>query len=272
MRALIKFFAITFALSWALWLLAAAVPGDFPGRAALFLPGTVAPALAALALTVSREGKVGARALVGGVLAWRVSPHWYLFAFGYIGGIKLAAAVIQRALTGAWPAFGAVPIALLLAATLVSTPVQVGEELGWRGYALPRMAAAIGLPWSSIVLGVIWAAWHLPLFFIPGVDLAGQSFVVFLLEVTALSVAFSFLYLRTNCSLLLVMILHAAVNNTTGVVPASVQSTRVFAINASLMGWLTGLLLWICAAYFLWRMRQPEVLPCSIDLRHSEGM
>jgi uncharacterized protein len=254
MRALTKFFAITFAVSWALWLLAAMVPANFPGRTALFLPGTVTPALAALWLTVSREKKTGARALLRRLVAWRVSPGWYVLALGYMAGIKLAAACIQRAITGEWPAFGSMPVVLLFLAALVSTPVQAGEELGWRGYALPRMATAIGLRWSSVLLGVVWAAWHLPLFFIPGVDLAGQSFLVFMLDVTALSVAFSYLYERTNGSLLLVMLLHAAVNNTTGIVPASVEASGVFGMQASLMGWLTGLLLWITAAYFLWRM------------------
>ena len=75
-----------------------------------------------------------------------------------------------------------------------------------------------------------------------------------MLDVTALSVAFSYLYDRTNGSLLLVMLLHASVNNTTGIVPASVEANGMFGMQASLMGWLTGLLLWITAAYFLWRM------------------
>lgn len=261
MKHLIKFFAITFAVTWALWLAAALIWRIAPGRPLLFLPGTIVPALVALFLTVNNEGKHGARALLGRAIAWRGPLRWYVFAVGYMAVIKIAAAAIQRALTGAWPAFGSVPVALLLLATLVSTPVQAGEELGWRGYALPRMARMIGLRWSSISLGVVWAAWHLPLFFIPGMDVAGQSFPIYVLDVTALSVAFTYLYASTRGSLLFPMLLHAAVNNTTGIVPAGISggSSSIFGMQSSMMGWLTGLLLWISAAYFLVRMPQNTV-------------
>ena len=256
MKLLIKFFAITFAMTWTLWLAAALIWRIAPGRAFLFLPGTIAPAVVALFLTVNSEGQLRARALLGRAIAWRVPLRWYVFAIGYIAVIKIAAAAIQRAHTGAWPAFGSVPVALLLLATLVSTPVQAGEELGWRGYALPRMATMIGLRWSSIILGIVWAVWHLPLFFIPGVDVAGQSFPIYAIDVTALSVAFTYLYANTGGGLLLPMLLHAAVNNTTGIVPAaaSAGSSRIFGMHTSMMGWLTGTLLWISAAYFLLRM------------------
>jgi membrane protease YdiL (CAAX protease family) len=117
------------------------------------------------------------------------------------------------------------------------------------------MATMLGLRWSSIILGVVWAVWHLPLFFIPGVDLAGQSFPIYVIDVTALSVAFTYLYANTKGSLLLPMLLHAAVNNTTGIVPAAAGgSSSIFGMHASMMGWLTGLLLWISAVYFLVRM------------------
>ena len=180
-----------------------------------------------------------------------------------MAGIKVVAALIQRAITGEWPAFGSMPVLLLFLGALVSTPAQAGEEVGWPGDALPRMAAAIGLRWSSILLGVVWAAWHLPLFFIRGGDLAGQSFPVFLLDVTALSVAFSYLYERTNGSLLLVMLLHAAVNNTTGIVPACVEANGMFGMQASIMGWITGLLLWITARTSSGACRRDSTFPAE---------
>jgi len=134
---------------------------------------------------------------------------------------------------------------------------QAGEELGWRGYALPRLTARFGLGRASILLGLIWAVWHLPQFFIPEVDTYGQSFFVFVLQVTALSVAMAWLYARTNGSLLLVMLLHAAVNNAKDIVPSALLgATSTFGLSASFVAWLTVALLWICAGYFLTTMRR----------------
>ena len=142
-------------------------------------------------------------------------------------------------------------------AIVISTWVQAGEEIGWRGYALPRLSDGFGLAPASVVLGIIWATWHLPLFLIPGADTFGQSFPLHLLQVTALSVAMAWLYWRTEGSLLLVMLLHAAVNNTKDIVPSAVPGARnPFALSTSLVAWITVALLWIAAAYFLVRMRK----------------
>ena len=226
------------------------------GRA-LILLGTITPSLIALALTGRAEGAAGIRALLRRILQWRVSARYYAFAVGYMAAVKLTAAVAHRFVTGAWPRFWEEAWYVMAAAIVVSTWVQAGEEIGWRGYALPRLAARWGLATASIVLGVIWAFWHLPLFYLHGADTYGQSFVVFVLQVTALSVAMAWLYARTNGSLLLVMLLHAAVNNAKDIVPSTLPgATSTFGLSASLVAWLTVTLLWICAAYFLTTMRR----------------
>jgi CAAX prenyl protease-like protein len=147
-------------------------------------------------------------------------------------------------------------LVFLVGAVAVSTPVQAGEEIGWRGYALPRLAARFGLARASLILGVIWAAWHLPLFFIPGVDNYGQSFSVFLIGVIALSVAMAWLYVRANSSLWLVMLMHSVVNQTPLIIPSANPTTsNPFAPTASLVGWVTVMFLWAGAAYLLVRMQ-----------------
>jgi hypothetical protein len=120
-----------------------------------------------------------------------------VFAVGYMAAIKLSVAFLSRLATGAWPAFGQQPWHIMVVAIVFSTPVQAGEEIAWRGYALPRLAGRFGLARASLALGVIWACWHLPLFIIPATDKSGQSFLVYLLQVTALSVAMAWLYWRT---------------------------------------------------------------------------
>ena len=111
-----------------------------------------------------------------------------------------------------------------------------------------------------MLLGVIWACWQLPLFFIPGIDKSGQSFPVYVLQVTALSVAAAWLCVHTNGSLLLVMLMHSAVNQTIGIVPSTVATaTNSFALSTSLVAWLTVACLWIGAGYFLIRMPKATI-------------
>lgn len=259
MRSLLKFFSLTFTVSWSLWIGAAAIPkssGLAAISALLYLIGVFAPAVVALALTARADGRAGTLNLLGRTIKCSVGARWYVFAVGYMAAIKLAAALLLRIATGAWPAFGQEPLYLMAIAIPFSTPVQAGEEIGWRGYALPRLSARLGLSTASIALGVIWACWHLPFFFISATDKSGQSFPVYLLSVTALSVAMAWLYWRTNGSLLLTMLMHAAVNNTKDIVPSAVSNAaNAFSLSSSRVAWLTVAIMWTCAAYFLVRMR-----------------
>jgi membrane protease YdiL (CAAX protease family) len=143
----------------------------------------------------------------------------------------------------------------MVVATIFGGPL--GEEIGWRGYALPRLTERFGLARASLALGLIWACWHLPVFFIPGLDQYGQSFPVYVLQVTALSVAMAWLYVHTNGSLLLAILMHSAINQSKDIVPSARSiATNPFALNASLVAWLTIGLLWISAGYFLVRMHR----------------
>jgi membrane protease YdiL (CAAX protease family) len=264
MGPLLRFFALTYAVSWACWIGAEAFSRGGPPQprgltalgGGLYLLGVFAPALVALALTARAEGRVGVRALLRRTLAGSVGARWYVFAIGYMAAIKLAAAVMLRIATGEWPAFGQEPLYLMAIAIPFSTPVQAGEEIGWRGYSLPRLSALVGLPGASIVLGLVWACWHLPFFFLPGTDKSGQSFPVYLLGVTAISVAMAWLFWRTNGSLLLTMLMHAAINNTKDIVPSAVSgASNAISLGASRAAWVSVAISWIFAAYFLVGMR-----------------
>ncbi len=258
MTALPTFFVVTYIVAWGFWFAASITPAAGP-RGLLVLLGTFTPGFVALWFTGRATGRRGVAALLRRLIDWQVPARWYVFAVGYIAVVKLTVAVVHRAATGAWPPFGQVPWYLMLAATIGSTLVggQAGEEIGWRGYALPRLAARFGLGGGSVLLGVVWASWHLPFFFIPGADTFGQSFPLYLLQVTALSVAMAWLYANTRGSLLPVMLMHAAVNNTKDIVPsAEPNATNPWALSHSLVAWLTVALLSLCAGYFLLRMRK----------------
>jgi len=275
-RPLLKFFSLTYAAAWICWTAALAISrggrAASPALAALatavFHLGVFAPSLVALVLTERAKitggmgGRAATRALLQRVLKWQVGARWYVFAVGYIPAVKLLVAVVHRVATGAWPRFGQEPWYLMAVAIVFSTFVQAGEEIGWRGYALPRLSARFGLAPASVALGILWASWHLPLFFFPGSNILGQSFPLYLLQVTALSIAMAWLYWRTNGSLLLTMLMHAAVNNTKDIVPsAEPGAANSLALSTSLVAWLTVAFLWIAAGYFLFRMRKITTLP-----------
>jgi membrane protease YdiL (CAAX protease family) len=263
MRSLLKFFSLTYIMSWILWIAGAALlrvssrPSGFMAIAGfLYLLGVFAPALVALALTARADGRGETMALLRRTMKWSVSARWYVFAVGYMAAIKLAAALLLRIGTGAWPAFGQEPLYLMAIVIPFSTPVQAGEEIGWRGYALPRLSAGLGLSSASLILGIIWGCWHLPFFIISGTDKSGQSFPLYLISVTAISVAMAWVYWRTDGSLLLTMLMHAAINHTKDIVPSAVSApTSVFSLSSSRVAWLSVAILWICALYFLIRMR-----------------
>jgi len=262
---LLAYFLATYLVAWSVWFAASslAAPGNtglFGGRGPVFVLGVFAPGLVALAFTAQEEGRSGVTRLLARIGRWRVGARWYAVAIGYFVVIKLAAALVHRMLTDAWPPFGNTSLALMMAGIAVSTWAQAGEEVGWRGYALPRLAQHLGLGGASLVLGAAWAAWHLPLFVLPDSGSTGQSFPAYLLQVMALSVVMAYLYWKTDGSLLLVMVMHAAVNNTTGIVPAAVGgATSPIALGGSLVAWATVALSWIVATPLLLRMRGADI-------------
>ncbi len=264
-NGLLVFFLLTFACTWIAWLASAelATPGDtglFGLGGPVFLLGVFAPAVVALALTLYDEGGAGVARLLVRIGRWQVGARWYLFAIGYMAATMLLAALIHRLVMGEWPTFGDTPLLLMLGGILVSTLAQAGEEVGWRGYALPRLATHLGLGGASIVLGVIWALWHLPLFFLDGSGSDGQSFPIYLLHVTALSVTMSWLYWKTDGSLLLVMLMHSSVNNTTGIVPATVaNAVDPLSFEGSFVAWTIVGVAWAIAALLLSRMRGADI-------------
>ncbi|MEA3246594.1 MAG: CPBP family intramembrane glutamic endopeptidase, partial [Gemmatimonadota bacterium] len=194
------FFGITFAVTWAAWFSAPLV--DAPGAGGhsaawtlLIYVGTFAPGITAVAMSAA-EGRDVLRDLLRRLVKADAAPRLYLFAVMYLFALKLLNAAIQRAAFGEWPVIATQPFPLLLVATFFSTVIggQAGEELGWRGFALPRLASRMGYAWAGVLVGVAWALWHLPLFLIPGADKTGQSFPVWALGVVALSVAMTWLW------------------------------------------------------------------------------
>ena len=255
-RTLLTFFVLSYGVTWAAFITVARwIPAQTAAGYAVILLGAYTPGIIALLLTARTEGSPGVRALLRRILIADVPVRLYVLALTYIAVIKLTAAVLHRLVVGEWPQFGTQPLALVPLAIAFSTPFQAGEEIGWRGFALPRLAARFGLRTASLILGLIWAVWHLPQFYIVGADTYQQSFLVWAPQVVAMSIALAWLYARSGGSLLLVMLMHSAINNSKDIVASgAVVPPGVFSLNVPLMSWLVLGLLWVAAAYFLAKM------------------
>ena len=125
--------------------------------------------MAAFIITGATEGGAGIRRLLRRIVLWQVGLRWYLFALIGIPAITVAGAVL---LPGVLASFQMPAFTLLLTysvsfvvSLLIGGPL--GEEIGWRGFALPRLQRLQGPMVASLVLGVLWAFWHLPYFWMP---------------------------------------------------------------------------------------------------------
>ena len=230
--SLIVFFLLTFALSWSVWIPAAlASHGLLPFQLSpnlTSLLGVFGPTVAALILLTVTEGKKGLSALFRRLLLWRVGLHWYGFVLLWPAALSLASSGLAMLFGAPSPDLAHPPILgvssfpseIRVAAPLLLVPVlflqqffvgsSMGEELGWRGYALPRLQARHSALVASLVLGVLWGLWHLPLFFTQGDARANLSFGWFLVGIVMATILFTWVYNHTQGSLLLALLFHTS--------------------------------------------------------------
>jgi membrane protease YdiL (CAAX protease family) len=154
---LLLYFALAYLLSWALWPLVILNPTSSP-----LVP--FGPLIAAVAVSLLAGGRKELWALVRQLTRWRVHPIWYVIAL--LGHFGMAGVVAALAIAAGAPMLrsGAYTDVQAVGFTFLSTMIIVGlfEEVGWRGFALPRLQRRLDALWAALVLGVLWALWHLP--------------------------------------------------------------------------------------------------------------
>lgn len=174
------------------------------------------PSLAALITAFALGGATAVGRLLAGLGRWRVGLRWYLFALG-IPTLVMGGAIGLYAITGgevgapSWMGFGTLWQLLfwvVIARTL--TGGGLGEELGWRGYALPRLQARMGAVAASALLGGVWAAWHLPLVLVA--ESAVTQLLVLVLFIFPLTFVYSWLFNGSGGSVLIVVLFHGMQN------------------------------------------------------------
>ena len=170
------------------------------------------PLIAAVIVSLMAGGLRELRALLEQVARWRVHPVWYVIAVTGPFLISLIAGALTVSTGAPAPDPHGYRDTVAILITLLSTIVIVGlfEEVGWRGFALPRLQRRLPALGAALALGGIWALWHLPLLIS---DPTGQRPPFqFVLGILAQSVILAWLYNSTNASLPIVIIFHAAVN------------------------------------------------------------
>jgi uncharacterized protein len=250
-RALLAFAVLAFGLSWA-WVIPQAVGHEVVQRGQGWpteYPALLGPVVAALFVAAATAGRAGVAGLVRRLLRWRVGLRWWLVALSptaFLGiallGMVAAGLDLPRpadfGLFSGTPALGVPAVFLMI--TLIG---GVGEETGWRGFALPRLQRRLGPLAASLVLAALWASWHLPQFFVVATYRAFGVVedVGFVVGLTCGAIVLTWLYNRSGGSILLVVVWHGVYNlvggtqGATGVV-AAVVSMLVVAQGLVLAG------------------------------------
>lgn len=254
------FTVYAFAASWLCWLPVAASDhgiGSVPAAAGplLVILGTFGPFLAATSIVSRASGFRGLREYVSQAFRWRVGLQWYAAALLAPAAIRIAVISAHIVKGGSYPAMSdsnpwlAVPTTFLLV-LLIGGPT--GEEFGWRGFLLQRIQPFFGLLGASLVIGVVSAIWHGPLFLITGTAQSHLPFLLFATRTVALSVISTWLYNGSRRSLLIVLLFHASLNtwpntlylleseNTLGPYIASTILYAGWAVQLLLSGFLRG--------------------------------
>ncbi|WP_238015873.1 CPBP family intramembrane glutamic endopeptidase [Dactylosporangium sp. AC04546] len=228
-HALTVYFTLAFALTWLAWLpyvlsetglgvLPIRIPEVLGSTQTLgLLPGAyLGPITAAFVVTALTEGRSGLRRWARRLVRWRVGAWWYV---AIVVAVPAVAVVATLPLPGAW-ADARLPTVMVLAAYLPVLLMQVvtsglAEEPGWRDFAQPRLQDRFGPLAGSLILGPLWGAWHLPLFFSDWAgwpDVRWSMAVEFVVSSVFLSIVLTWVFNRTGQSLPAAMLLHANVN------------------------------------------------------------
>ncbi|MDX1638371.1 MAG: CPBP family intramembrane glutamic endopeptidase [Balneolaceae bacterium] len=251
MSSLVAFFVLAFAFSWSVWIPAALsshgwISFSFPS-AIVGLIGAFGPTLSGMAVSFYRRGKSGLGRLLTGIRMWRFEAKWYFFVLLWPALLSLAASYIYSTFGGSLPNFNSPPILdlyplppeaegigpwgllpfIYLQNLLIGS--AMGEEIGWRGFALPRLQSRMSALSASLVLGVLWGMWHLPLYLTEGHPLSDLFFGWTLLNITADSVLFTWVFNKTQGSLFAVLLFHASIA-TTGLFLATADESIVISI------------------------------------------
>jgi len=205
---LLVFTLLTFVIAWGCWIPAFLLP-SFP-KLFPFI-GLFAPAIASLLVAWMANGRAGVTEILGRYKKWRFGWQWYTLSIALIPSFFLLAPLLNGFIsqTGPQALWTGSPLYFVLASFVWLMLINSGEEIGWRGFGLPKLLETVKSPLlASLILGVVWGLWHLPIYLIPGQS--SFPYPLFLLLTVAVSFIYTSLFIKTKGSLLPAVLLHAS--------------------------------------------------------------
>jgi len=232
-KPLVIFFLLSYILAWGLMGLFIAqnkgwISPDIPFEPFLIL-GSWFPNISAflvIAFVLKRKG--GIRQLLKGWLKFKVPVFWYLVAISPVVFAVLSM-FIYKLLYGVNPVSEIVfdPMSMLALLIISTITGATGEELGWRGFALPRLQMRMNALNASLVLGVIWTMWHLPLWF-AGLGYEKIPFAAYAILVMSYTVLITWACNNSRGSMVIVTLFHLMMNVAMNIL--EIQAFFVYAI------------------------------------------
>ena len=218
------FYLLVFVWAWGVGLLFAVASAPMErlfGPVSLWNPLVFAtvwsPTLVALAVTMVQAGRRGLADLLGRIFRWRIPLRWYLVATFGIAGVALGARYLQAHLANTppppvmefarWPDFALAGVAML-----VLDPGPIGEDPGWRGFALPRMLDRFSPTTAALLLGIIWTVWHLPAFLFSGMPQSSLPLGWFCLSMVSVTVLMTWVTIKTAGAVIPAILMHWSFN------------------------------------------------------------
>ncbi|MFX0095869.1 MAG: lysostaphin resistance A-like protein, partial [Candidatus Hodarchaeota archaeon] len=190
----------------------------------MIIIGATSPSFTAFLLTYLKNGKDGVKQLLKRGVDFKIGKKWYIPIFLIIPTAVFGGFGLSMILTGRLTALLdptlllMIPLMFILMFPLMLIGGPLNEEFGWRGYALDRLQTKWNALGSSLILGVIWAGWHLPLFFLPG---TGQNLLLTYVPILAvlqmvflilMTILFTWLHNNTGGSVLVAILFHCGWN------------------------------------------------------------
>jgi membrane protease YdiL (CAAX protease family) len=196
------------------------------------------PALAAV-LVAAWAGRPALRELGARLTRWRVGARWWAVVLAGPAVLWALAAGVCAVLGVPWadvrpPGVAAGPAGLLVLFAVLALTDGLGEELGWRGAALPRLLERTGPVAASLVLGVVWAVWHAPLRWTDGATMEGAAVWLLLVQLPACAVVYTWVFLSTGGSVLPAIALHASLSLFVVPVPGAGDDWRPYLVSVGL--------------------------------------